>query len=286
MSDLLSLFDDLDDSSNSRENYVRAPFNYTGSKERSLERILPLLPNRNKFIDVFGGSGVVSLNRKPCKLHVYNDRHSGLVAFYRCIRDRLKLEDLIDRLELTPMSREEFLWSLKNWENVDDDVERAARWYTMLQFSFGSVCRNFGRSVDAKVLRNQHSTILKHFPLFGEIHQKVRFWQIENLDWRQMLRDYDAFDAVLYLDPPYYGCGAGAYRHAMSDEASHRELLDKIFMCEGFVAVSGYANSLYDCRGWTARHEWDVRQTINNNADDKILDNAKEVLWIYDPSQR
>ena len=58
------------------------------------------------ILDVFGGSGAVTLARKSCDLEIYNDRHSGLVAFYKCIQDEEKLtEAAIDALKQIKKSR-------------------------------------------------------------------------------------------------------------------------------------------------------------------------------------
>jgi hypothetical protein len=59
--------------------------------------------------------------------------------------------------------------------------------------------------------------------------------------------------------------------------ADHRELLDTIVQCRGRVAISGYANELYDMvlRDWE-RHTWDLP---NNAAGGKAKARETEVLW-------
>ena len=94
-----------------RETYIRAPFGYPGGKSRSVKKILPLLPYRKAYIEAFGGAASILLARDKSKLEVYNDRFGGVVAFYRCIRDKEKMNKLIERLKIVPgHSREEFIW--------------------------------------------------------------------------------------------------------------------------------------------------------------------------------
>lgn len=271
---LMNLFNDLDDSNESRENYLKAPFSYPGSKWRSLEKILPLLPNRKCFVDVFGGSGVISLNRKPCQLHVYNDRHSGLVSFYRCVRDTKMMDELVRRLELTIHSREEFIWCRDTWQDVTDDVERAARWYYMLQVSFGRIGRNYGRTINNPPRLYIH----KALTLFGLIHEKAKTWQVENADWRHILKDYDGPDTVFYCDPPYLETDAGAYTFGFC-EKDHIELAEAIQHLKGYCALSGYENHVYNRYTWTHKEQWEVDTPIGANSDN--YKKSTEVLWIH-----
>lgn len=272
---MLSLLNDLDDSHDSRENYIKAPFSYPGSKWRSLDKILPLLPNRKCFVDVFGGSGVISLNRKPCQLHVYNDRHSGLVSFYRVLRSPEQMAHLVRRLELTILAREEFIWCRDTWQDVTDDVERAARWYYMLQTSFGRIGRNFGRTINNPPRLYIH----KALELFGEIHAKAKTWQVENLDWRHCLKDYDGPDTVFYCDPPYLETDPGAYTFGFT-EKTHIELAEAIQHLQGFCALSGYANHIYDRYAWNNKIQWEANVAIGAKSDN--YKKVTEVLWIHD----
>jgi DNA adenine methylase len=268
-----------------RESYQRAPFGWPGGKSESLKHILDKLPYRRVFVEAFGGSGVVSINRKKSVLDVYNDRYGGIVAFYRCLRNSECRQKLIERLNLTPHAREEFVWSRDTWDKVEDDVERAARWFVSVQMSFGGLGRNFARTVDSK------PPIKNNLDLFNPVGNRFREIQIENLDWKQCLKDYDSYDTVFYLDPPYYKSDGGIYEHTLHRHEQHVELLETIFRTKGFVALSGYANDLYDKYNWSERHTWDVSVTIKANAfndENHQVDNvhtrmskrAQEVLWI------
>lgn len=284
--DFFDLLEDADRQDvKTRDSYVRAPFGWPGSKWRSLSYILPKLPYRKGFIETCGGSGVVTINREPSELEVFNDRYAGIVAFYRCLRDLSKRQLLCSWLETTLHSREEFIWCRDSWDSCTDDVERAARWYYMVRMSFGQLGRNFGRATAGKP---QHGGALQNslelFPMIGQRFKKV---QVENLDAIQCIKDYDHPDHVFYVDPDYIDSHHGIYRHRVE----HKNLLDTIFASKGFFAVSGYANDLYDSYNWDSRHEWEVVVTLkaqgqsDNSLEDKTHvmrrdQKAKEILWI------
>lgn len=256
-----------------RESYKRAAFSYPGKKFDHLDKILPHLPVREVWCEAFGGSGVVTLNRPKSKLEVYNDRYSGVVSFFRCIRDSNLCGKLIERLELTSHSREEFIDS-KDWEDVNDPVERAAKWYVITNQSFGAVGRSFGRGTAQPC----HRGFWKNLENIPAIVDRFKYVQIENLDWEQCLLDYDSPSTVFYLDPPYFATDEGAYNLNFSRE-DHRRLVNKIFELKGFVAISGYATSYYDTFPWDEKFSWAVEMT-QNKRNENTIKVVTECLWI------
>lgn len=269
-----------------RENYVRAPFGWAGGKWRSLSNIIPILPYRRTWIDGCGGSGVVSLNRRESELEIFNDRNTGVVSFFRAIREPAKNAAMMAWLEHAIHSREEFIWCRDSWKNCTDDVERACRWYYMIRMSFGQLGRNFGRATDSKP--QQPGSVQKSLPLFPLISSRFRNFQIENMDVIQVIRDYDEHRTVGYIDPDYLNVNSGIY----SDSVNHSLLLETIFNSKGFYAVSGYPNSLYENRKWDERLEWEAHVSMTSQAfteENHLADKqysmtretkAKEVLWI------
>lgn len=254
--------------------YERAAFGWPGGKSKSVENILPHLPYRNSYAEPFGGSGIILLCRRPCNLEIYNDRYGGVVAFYRVLRDKTKLDDLIDRVALCLHSREEFIWSRDTWKNCEDDIERAARWWYMVTCSFANLGRNFGRALTGKA---QFGPKLKsNLRYFTECHIRLQAVQIENLDWREVFDEYDAKDMVWYLDPTYLGTTKGQYEHELSEE-DHQELLERCQKLKGFVALSGYDNPLYNSYKWTKKLQW--KKYVTTTPQVENMDKSQELQY-------
>jgi len=281
----MGLFDGLDSVSGSKDSKIlRAPFGYPGGKSRSVKEILPYLPYRERYIEPFGGSAAILLARQPSKLEVYNDRYGGVVAFYQCMRDPKMFIALCEWLGLTIHAREEFVKCKETWENVNDPVERAARWYYMIQSSFGSIGRNWGRQTSRSSMAGKIRNKLEFFP---DIHARFKKVQVENQDWEDCIRDYDSHDAVIYCDPPYVDVNRGTYKNEMSI-GRHRDLIKMIFSLDACVAVSGYSNPLYEENKWDARYEWEAFVSIqsivpsegNRKKTHDKREHAKEVLWV------
>jgi len=254
-----------------KRGFLKPPMKYPGSKNASLPELLGHLPYMTSFVDVFGGSASVLLGRRPHGLEVYNDRFSGVVDFYRAVRDHLDL--LVDRLEIITSSREEWerckaTWDQPNPETPEGLVERAARWYYTVQNGFGGIDRGWARSVNNR--SRCAGIIASKLSMFRTIHERFRNVQIENLDWHLCMMDYDSDGTVFYLDPPYYQQENHHYKHIVD----HKSLLDTIFKVKGFVALSGYPTPLYEEFPWTARYEWQRPNVLQYKG------TRTEVLWV------
>lgn len=100
------------------------PFRWYGGKYSHLNWILPQLPQTHQYVEPFGGSAAVLLNRDPSPVETFNDLDSDVTNFFKVLRDRK--EELLEKIALTPFSREEFRKSIEK-QNQDDlsDLERA-----------------------------------------------------------------------------------------------------------------------------------------------------------------
>ena len=280
-----NLFSGLDaaNATTKREQLIKPAFAYPGGKTKNFANILPHLPYRNSYIEPFGGSAAILLARDKSKVETYNDRHSGVVDFYKCVRDAELLKRLIDRIDMTSVAREEFRYAKDHWEAAADPVERAALWFTMTRLSFSSKGVCFGRTLKQPRVNPLSSKI----PAFWPIHERFKNVQVENQDWSRILEDFDDYGAVFYLDPPYLSASKGIYKFEMS-ESDHVRMLNMVMDTKGFVAISGYPNELYDSYKWTDRVGYNIRCMMNGFATN---DNGKdvtttgtsdrtEVLWI------
>jgi len=273
MVDLYKLMQEMDDQVDDDEPILRPPFKYLGNKKIFLREILPLLPYRRIWVDVFGGSGVVTLNRRPSKLDVFNDRNSGVAAFFLSMRDHY--EELLAFLELMPSSKEIF----RDAKKLDDTdtVLRGAKWYYLAQNSYVGKAKTWGRSLTSpNAAIQKYKKDLKLFPV---IHNRFRSVQIENVDWTKILADYDSLDTVFYCDPPYIN--SFTYGFGMS-EADHHRLCASIMRLQGFVALSGYDNEIYNSFDWDGKHVFETHNRLVNTKQQDADRSATrlECLWI------
>lgn len=254
----------IDNHEETRTVFSKCPFNYPGAKFRGLKHILPCLPYTNRYVEVFGGSGVVLYNRKPSKLEVYNDRYGGLVDFFRCIRNKDLLNEMIDYLNQTLNSREDFIRFKDEVVTEQNTAIRAAKWFYVQELSFGGLGRSFGRSLTAS-----KNPIWIAIPEIKAMHNRFKNVLIENLDWKQCIKDFAHPDTVFYLDPPYMASTTTCNCYKDSDTFNvdeHKQLCNIVFETDGFFAVSGYENEVYLNFGWDDIIVYDVRISLTSGA--------------------
>jgi site-specific DNA-adenine methylase len=67
---------------------MRPPFKYMGSKWLLAPTILAHIPPHQVYVEVFGGSASVLLQKDPSRLEVFNDLDQELVNFFRVLREQ------------------------------------------------------------------------------------------------------------------------------------------------------------------------------------------------------
>lgn len=256
----------------------KSSFNYLGGKYSVLPWLLPMLPECYHFVDVFGGSGVVILNRKPSPIDTYNDINRGVVNFFRVLKE--SPQELIARLELTPHSRFEYneAWDNENLSNV----ERAEKFFIRTQqsiFAAGAQSQLKGWASSLKESRvsiseKTHKWI-RAVPKLWEIAERFKHIQIEEKDFRFMLRKYDSEGTLFYLDSPYDQTfrSETKYQHEMIEQ-DFVDMRDLCLQSRGKVAVSGYGSDFM--KELFADFNFYQGPLRKNNKSDK---KAYECLW-------
>lgn len=219
-------------------------FPYYGGKNSKLSWLLPLLPYTTRYVEPFGGSAAVLLNRERSPVEVYNDIDNEVVNFFRVLRDQH--EELRDLLYLTPYSKTAFHNSHKP---TKDPLERARRFFTHARQSFMGTKRSWATGL---MLRSGWSLMVNRW--LGGIEKLeavvTRFIGvvIECRPAIYVITAYDDPETFQYLDPPYVHearATSEGYDYEMNSK-EHKELLELIVSCESKVAISGYDNLLYN----------------------------------------
>lgn len=268
---------------------AQAPFSWFGGKRYLVPLLLELLPPHDVYVEVFGGSGALLFSKPAAKLEVYNDIDSGLVNFFRVLRDPQRSAQLRTALDLTPYAREEYLDCRETWAGMADDVERARRWFVTLQQGFAR--HMGGRSGWSYAIALSGGAYMKPQQFYARVAglevfaQRVRRTQIEHATALEVIPRYDGSGTLFYCDPPYLPetRKGGGYRHEMT-RADHEALLAAIGQLKGMVVLSGYRSRLYDSalKGWR-RLEVQTMNWANNSAKSSAAQKRpgrRECIWL------
>lgn len=258
-------------------------FGWYGGKYSHLDWLLPLLPDCLHYCEPFAGSGAVLMNRNPSPVETYNDIDGEVVNFFKVLREHKN--ELIEKLSLTPFSREEFGIACQLDPNLTP-VERARRFYVrarqvrtglaqMASIGRWANCKNTSRSGMSGVV----SRWLGGIEQLDYIAERFLRVQIENRPAIELIKLYDSEETLFYCDPPYLHetrCDKNAYGFEMTDNM-HKELAETLNSVKGKVALSNYdcdlMDKLYPRKKW--KKIYSPEKTIHSTKDKR-----QEVLWV------
>lgn len=269
---MTSVFEDVlgDENGSIRQDIVRnleldkgsrgklIPFSYLGGKYKHLNWLLPLLPQKKAYVEPFGGSGVVLLNREQSDVETFNDKYSEVINFFTVLRDSPK--ELLQRISLTPYSEEEFKTAVKRDEGISD-IERARRFFLVVNASYDknlhnpnwSYSVNYSSRNVSKKISSYQAKLRRLLPIADRL-TKV---QITNRDAIDVIQTFDTGSGLIYCDPPYPN-EVREFSEAYAvetDRSFHEELAEVLYECDADVAVSSYNSELYN--ELYLEHGWD-----------------------------
>ncbi len=264
------------------------PFSWYGGKFSHLNFLLPLIDGvaHQTYVESFGGSAAVLLNKRPSPVEVYNDAYGDVVNFFRVLREHGPA--LKDLLELTPYSREEFTEACGPLAGKDQ-VEAARLFFVrarQIRSGLATVATPGKWCFDVKNSRRGiglgASRWLSSIEGLTEVIERLRTVQVEHLDALDVMARYDSDQTLHYVDPPYVTAtrsGGKAYALEYTD-AQHTALLSSLQTLRGKVILSGYESPLYAERlkGWAL-----IKAPAKNAASTRVNSSGEErseVVWV------
>ncbi len=204
---------------------------WIGGKRRLADRLIPLFPQHECYVEVFcGGAALYFLRPAPAPVEVINDINGELVNLYRVVQHHL--EEFVRQFKWALSSRQVFKWLQDIPPATMTDIQRAARFYYLQHHAFGGKVagQSFGTATTApavNLLRIEESLSAAHLRLDGTT--------IENLPWQECLARYDRAHTFFYMDPPYWKTeGYGV----PFEWAQYEQMADLVRSAKGKVMIS------------------------------------------------
>lgn len=256
-------------------------FSYYGGKSMLSHWLLPKLPKTHLFCEPFCGSAAITLNREPSKIEIINDTNQEVVNFFKVLRDHR--DEFIDKLQLTPFAKDEFILAL---EPTDEPIERARRFFIKIRQSYGAspLTVNVGDWVVCKSgsRESQAITTARSVDKLELVANRLRLVVIDNRPAIETIIRYDSKDALFYCDPPYVTttCDTTKYGQFAMTDRDHRELAETLYRVKGKVALSGMRCDLYDdlYRDWH-RQDKEMAKPTHKVHDGKARTRRVDSLW-------
>jgi DNA adenine methylase len=248
---------------------------WLGGKRRLADKLIPLFPNHECYVEVFCGGAAIYFLRPPAPVEVLNDVNGDLINLYRVVQHHL--EEFVRQFKWAITSRQVFKWLQMTKPETLTDIQRAARFYYLQQHAFGGKVdgQNFGTATTAPAInlcRIEENLSAAHLRLSGTT--------VENLDWQDCIKRYDRPHTFFYLDPPYWQVEG----YGVPFELDQYEAMAAIMRsCSGKMMVS--INDHPDIRrvfdGLTM-HELGIKYSVAN-AHGQPTESRELVITNYEP---
>ena len=207
---------------------------YLGNKEKFSSFITPNIPTDiSTYVEPFAGMFGVFFSLDFSKFKdikfIYNDiNHLNHNLFYLLKNDRRFIE-IVNGIKV---DKERYQKALKEIFTETDRMTFAINWLIVLTCSApNEIGKDSWRGdTEFEVFKLKWKAYEPHLNKISEIL---------NLDYKQLINEYDSKDTFFYLDPPYMGKEKYYINHDF-DENSHYELSSILNSIKGRFALSYY----------------------------------------------
>jgi DNA adenine methylase len=245
---------------------VRSPLIWFGGKGKVAHHIISRMPKHSCYVEPFGGAAHVIAQKSPITNEVYNDIDGEVVNFLLTARNEPKR--LREECESLPYSRSLYeKW--KREEPPDNGFERAVRFFYVNRSGIAKGNSDSAFSTDTGWRHSRDHNTARTYQsachVITEFAERMKGVMIDNRDFRDIFRVYDAPTTLFYVDPPYIG--REKYYAGGFTEKDHRDLADILNNIQGMAILSYYDDPLLDelYPNWNRETFAAARQVVNGN---------------------
>ena len=299
---------------------MESPIFYMGNKYKLLKQILPLFPTKCEvFYDLFGGSGVVSMNYKGTVKNVYNELNPNIVQLVKMITTS-DLEELdkyykekIKQYNLETcsikakdrQSREGYNRRRDAYNKLREDYNKSEKrdyrdLFLLICYSINHLIR-FNRNNEFNVSSGADSYNEKNYRKMKNMQNEFKNVELWNKDFFDINFNRIEPNDFVYLDPPYSNTEA-VYNEKRAFGGWTTDKDKKLFeICEQLNKNNvkwGISNVFVNRNKenthlieWCNKNKWNVKHLNrnynpfsrgNSNSDEVYVCNYKTDEYIYD----
>ncbi|MEM5807321.1 MAG: hypothetical protein QW474_02980 [Candidatus Aenigmatarchaeota archaeon] len=223
-------------------NKKTSPFPYIGGKFYMLNDILNLLDySKTAYIELFGGSGKVLINKPTHQIEIYNDIDDLLVNIF--LQLQKNCDEIIKKLLELPYS--EKLWCefnndyrIKKFKN-DDDIMKAVKYLYLFYTTFAGKkdMSSFSFGFEKRVISEYYNNVINLKLIVNRIKNVIFLCRDYKSILNSILNNNNS-DVMIYADPPYFECET---HYVVYKKRKMKELL---FTKEDHYILADYLNKL------------------------------------------
>jgi DNA adenine methylase len=206
---------------------------YLGEKSKFANFIIPNIPKDiSTYVEPFGGMfGIffaLNFEKYQDVKFIYNDQNK----LNHLLFNKLREVEFIDLVKSTKVDEEFYKSCFKYLVTETDENTLALYWLIILCCSspYEVEKPSWRGSSEFEIFKMKYSAYKYHL-------NKIN--QINNLDYKEIIKMYDSKDTFFYIDPPYFGKEKFYINHTFTQE-SHKELSEVLNNIQGRFLLSYY----------------------------------------------
>jgi DNA adenine methylase Dam len=262
---------------------IISPIFYMGNKKKLIKKgLIDLFPkNINTFVDVFGGSGIVSINTEANR-YILNDIDTNLLRLYKIFADKSAdeiIKHIESRIDEYGLARErtkrneyqdkqkitEYKNAYMNFRNYYNITQQDLDFYTLMFYSFSQQFRfnnkgEFNMPCGNDCFSENNKTYIKNgCNFFQNKNVCITNYHFE----RFTLVNFNKNDFV-YLDPPYINTTA---TYNENDGWSYQDETKLLNLCNDLTSkgIKWAMSNVFENKGVTNQHliDWVNKHNYN-----------------------
>lgn len=206
---------------------------YPGHKSKLANFITPHIPNDiSTYVEPFGGMFGVFFSLDFMKYKnvkfVYNDANYLNYLLFK----NLGSSEFIELVKSVKVTKEVYLESLKSLLIEKDELKVCLNWLIILTCS-----SPYEIGKDSWISDSEFEIFKMKYKAYKYHIDKIS--EIQNLDYKDVIKTYDSESTFFYVDPPYMGKEKYYINHDFN-EKTHQELSDVLNNIKGKFLLSYY----------------------------------------------
>lgn len=185
---------------------MRSAYKWQGGKTFEAEKVIALIPVHKWYVEVFGGSFVLLLNKPRSEWEIGNDKFSCLINFWRCTQNSRLMRKLINYMNNTLVSRSVFYEFSKSNPEELSMFDRAYRFIYLSYFGFNGYHDTFYSPTGHRIgkLKDHLEQLFSLGRRLHSLHDRIKKVIFTNHDFSELLRKVRPEKGKFFLlDPPY-----------------------------------------------------------------------------------
>lgn len=204
-------------------------FPYFGGKSRVARKLACMMPKHDTYVEPFAGGGSVFFAKNLAKKNVINDLNKDIAKVYSAAKNR---PSTIINCKIRNNKTAFFKAKNKHSKNTCDSLQ-------IYHTSYGAQGSSYAKHDRPHGIR---STINP-----TQI-DKLRNAVVTNEDFKNILKEYNKKDTLVYADPPYVKEGSAYHIHGVTPEEVCNEL--KKFKGKIMLSYDIHKNVRKACKGF------------------------------------